>query len=210
MTKDELYASVPTILKRLMLIGLPAAGVFLAFWYYGGINIYGHFMDLTLTPFKGIMDLKFRPDQPSHAAFDYRFMYEGEPGQLGFPINLWHLTMIQLVTLLAVWPHKSAGRFIHLLFWSLFFLWAYHVFNMCIQLIDIQYGPRYANQKGVFWEPTLIYQVASKIAAFDKFIGRYWFGFPIFLAALIVESLVFKRFARKAEVGQGKKKKPKG
>lgn len=209
MTKDELYASVPKILNRTFLFGLPAACVFFALWYYGGINLYGHFMDVTLTPFKGVMDLKFVPDQPSHARFAYRFMYEGEPGLLDFPINLWQLTMVQIVTLLAIWPHKNVGRFFHLLFWSIFFLWIYHVFNMCIQVIDTQIGPKYANQKGVFWEPSLGYTLISKIAAFDKFIGRYWFGFVVFLAALITEAMVFSKFLNNdagAKAAKGSKK----
>lgn len=208
MTKDELYASVPKILKRLMLLGLPAACLFLAFWYYGGVNLYGHFMEFTLQPFTGLMDLKFMPDEPGRAAFAYRFTYEGDLGQLDFPINLWHLTMVQIVTLLAIWPHKSVGRFLHLMFWCFFLLWGYHIFNMCIQLIDIQIGPRYANEKGIFWEPTLTHQIVSKIAAFDKFIGRYWGGFAIFLGALIAEVMVYRKVNQsKSDAGKSEKAK---
>lgn len=207
MTRDEFYQQLPRFGKRLFTWGILSAAVFLILWYIGGFNVWGWFMALWLRMLPLGMDISFAPGNSETAAFIYKFNLEdGRQASLTFPINRLNSCMVEVITLLAVWPYRGCSGFLKLAAWCLIFTIFYQCFNVWVQLYDVKIGPQFAGSYGIFWEETLGYRILTKIAAFDKFILRFWAGFPIFLFALVAFYFTQKNQAkRKNRRGQGTK-----
>lgn len=186
MSKEELYNQLPLLLRRLFTWGLVAAVVFLLAWYGGGINIYGYF----LRPIADLLvfnaDIGFEPGSTSTAQFLYKIQIEGVGSrELTFAINQFNSSMLEVVTLLAMWPKKNWKNFSILTLWCLLFLVLYHTFQMFIQCYHYQIGSDLANSLNMFWEPSGWKTFVKNVSKFDLFILRFWAGFPIFGLGLI-------------------------
>ncbi len=199
MSKQDLYNQLPIIIRRLFTWGLLSAGLFLVVWYFGGYNLWGRFLQFFLNIFLFPMDIQFEAGTSQSAAFIYTFALEnGERGQLVFPANMLHSVIVEVVTLLALWPHKNYKLLLRLAAWCLLFTILYQCFNVGIQLYAIKIGPEAASKYKLFWEETWWYLTVNKVAAFDKFLLRYWAGFPIFMCALTADYFFGKKYRAKA------------
>ncbi len=207
MNRDQFYEQLPRIGKRLFTWGILSAAVFLTLWYIGGFNLWGRFLELCLKVVTLGKDISFAPGNSETAAFVYKFgLEDGRQASLTFPVNRLNSSMVEVVTLLAVWPYRGRSDFFKLVAWCLLFTVLYQCFNVWIQLYDVKIGPQFAGSYGIFWEDTLGYRIVAKVAAFDKFILRYWAGFPIFLCALVAFYFSQQKQAkRKSGRGKGRK-----
>lgn len=201
MEREVLYAKLPLLIRRLFTWGLLASTVFLVIWYTGGAQLWGWFLALILRPFGFLMDIHF-----DGTSFIYTVpIAMSQSSELAFPINQMNLSMVEVVTLLATWPKEKPKEKLKLVFWCFVLIVAYHLFDLIIQLYRIQIGQDFANRERVFWEPTLWYSFISHVAAFDKFILRFWGGFPVFGLALLCRTW-FSNIRAQA----GKQKPPRG
>ena len=210
MSKEELYNQLPRLLRRLFTWGLLAAIVFLIVWYNGGINVYGYF----LRPFSDLLvfnaHIGFEPGSTSTAQFLYQIQIEGAGSrELTFAINQFNSSMLEMVTLLAMWPRKNWKDFGILLLWCLFFLILYHTFQMFIQCYNYQIGSDLANSLNMFWEPSGWKTFIKNVSKFDLFILRFWAGFPVFGMGLIAHHFLSPKLGYGAKK-QSKKGKAKG
>lgn len=210
MRRDEIHQEIPRLLRRLFTWGVAASVLFLLIWYHGGQIIWGHYMDLVLNVLAFPMDLTF---DAQAQGFAYTVEWGlGLQNELFFPTNLFNLSLVELVMLLAVWPHANRKQAFQLIAWSLLFITLYHAFNTVVQLQTIRWGPELAARHGMMWESSWTYAVLHKVAAFDKFILRYWGGFPVFGLALLAQAWVQSRSSSnrpKSEPAQKKSKRRK-
>ncbi len=185
MTKQELYGQLPVLGRRLFTRGVPAAVLFLVFWYllHGDI-IWGHFLNLCLKLTAFYFPVSFEPD---HAKFVHAFTYSEKTVSVVFDMNLLHMGMVQVITLLAMWLHRRWQDLLRLIAWCLLFSVLYQTFDVVIQLYSQKIGPKMADTLQIFYEETTYLRIVQKIASFDKFILRYWSGFPIFMFALVAD-----------------------
>ncbi|MDJ0842296.1 MAG: hypothetical protein QNK37_37690 [Acidobacteriota bacterium] len=181
MKKSEFYARIPLIKRRLFTRGLPAAAVFLTLWYLGGYHLWGYLLDALLFP----VNIDYDPLSTLRASLLYGVEMGGRTYYPSYLINQFNSNMVMLVTLLATWPHESARDFFKVSGWCLFYLLLYQFLSIFIQLHHAAIGPDLANRAGVFWEETNWYLFMRKLAAFDKFIMRFFFWIPIYMASLV-------------------------
>jgi len=198
MKRAELYAQLPLLMRRLFTLGLGAAIAFFVFWYMGGHNLWGHFLGFCLKITAFFYDLRFVPGDSEHAAILHHMFIEGGPASgidLEFKINLLSAHMVEVVTLLAMWPTANRMAHLRLALWCLLFTVLYQTFDVLIQLHVQEIGPKLATRFEVMWEydGSLWYKFIRKLSNFDKFILRYWAGFPIFLCALVLDHFTSKR-----------------
>ena len=193
MNREALYGSLPSLLRRLFTIGVGSAVLFLAIWYSGGHNIWGHFLDICMNITAPFYNLSFESGSSSTASFWHAVTIEGNQTELEFKINLLSAHMVQVVTLLAIWPYRNKKHFLRLVFWSLLFTVLYQTFNVVIQTYYMQIGPKMATRLEIFWEETFWFRVVRKVAVFDKLILRYWAGFPIFMFAFLADAFIGSR-----------------
>jgi hypothetical protein len=189
MKKEEIYSQLPRLIIRLGKFGVPAAVAFLVFWYFGGHNLWGRFLDLCMSITAFYYPVSFAPGSSEIAAFERVVEAGGQKSTLTFPVNRLNTSMVEVVTLLGLWPSKSWRAFFKLAAWCLLFTVLYQTFNVVIQLYVTEIGPDLANRFQLFWKETTWYRVIEKISDFDMFILRYWAGFPIFLCALVCAHL---------------------
>lgn len=208
MTREEFYSRLPQLLKRLFIFGVPAAILYILVWYLGGRNIYGHLLAALFSPISPLGNIDFSSGNATTAQLIYTVTMEGGmQADLTFPINQLNSSMIEVVTLVAFWPYRKSADFFKLAAWSLLFLVVYHFCLIHLQFYSIEIGPKLANDFNLFWEKSNWYIFIKNLSAFDKFIGRYWAGFPIFGIALLCNHL----FTKKAEEKKTpSKKKTKG
>ena len=206
MNRDQLYQHLPLLIKRLFTWGLLASTLFLSFWYFGGLNLWGPFVSVPLKMAWFLGDIQFQSGSTESAALLMDVVLEhGGSAQLKFPINLLNMSVVEVITLLALLPRDNWKSFFRLAAWCFLFTWMYHCFHASLQLYQMKIGPDLAGQVGMFWEPTTWYTIVENIAAFDTFILRYWAGFPIFGLALLVDHLVTTRQPKPAHKKSGKR-----
>lgn len=206
MKREVVQTLLPRLLKRLFTFGLLSAAIFLAFWYGGGLNLWGALLEIAFIP---LMDVTFEPGNFREAAFLLNVPLEsGGMSQLTFPANQLNSSLVTVVTLLAMWPHRDLKAGLKLTGWCLLFILLYHLFQISIQLYQVRIGPDFANQQKIFWESSTWYLLIENIAAFDKFILRYWGGFPAFGMGWLVFWSLERRKAppSRAMNGRGKSK----
>ena len=203
MNRGDLYGHLPSLLKRLFTLGLGSATLFLVLWYYGGYNIWGYFLDFCMNITAPFYGLTFESGTTSTASFWHTVTIEGNTTELEFKINLLSTHMVQVVTLLAIWPYRNKTHFFRLAAWCLLFTVLYQTFNVVIQTYYIQIGPKLATRLEIFWEDSFWFRVVRKIAVFDKLILRYWAGFPIFMFAFLADAF----FGAKVESKKARQKK---
>ena len=184
MNREEFYSQLPRLLKRLFTWGLAAATLFLVLWYFGGLNVWGYLLTPIVKISNGWGPIHFQPGDMSSAQIIYSLALDGASADLSFPVNQLNSSLVEVITLLGIWPYRDAKSLLKLAFWCLLITLAYHCFMVNIQFLETRLGPDLANRRGVFWEETISYQFIHKIAAFDKFILRFWAGFPIFAIGL--------------------------
>lgn len=197
MTKNEIYQQLPSVLKRLFTWGLGGSILFLVFWYYGGLNLWGSLVSglLSLTP--GLGEISFRAGSTHDAAILCDTVIDGMHAvQLNFPVNILNLVIIEVITMLAVFPANRRGAMIKTGLWSFLLLVIYHVAHAYLQLYKMKIGPDVANQIGIFWDETTWFLIIHKLGSFDVFLVRYWGGFPIFILAFMIQH--FLAFPKKA------------
>jgi len=181
MNKQELYAQLPRIIRRLFSLGLLAATVFLLIWYLaGGYNFWGHFLTVILFPF----NIDYVAGSTKSAVLVVDVQLGGKTLQPSYFINQLNSNMVMLVTLLATWIRGDWRPFLKLCGWCLVFLLMYQAFSVLLQFQYARVGPQMADSAGVFWEETTWYLILSKLASFDKMLLRYFMWIPIFLGAL--------------------------
>ena len=56
-----------------------------------------------------------------------------------------------------------------------------------------------ADRLKVFWEPSAWYEVVRHLAAFDKFILRYYAAFPVFGMGLVCRYFLEQRKVKKVQ-----------
>ncbi len=200
MTRDELYAHLPQLIRRLFTYGLGSAVLFFVFWYMGGHNLWGHFLGVCLKLTAFFYDLRFQPGTAESASILHHMVIEGGPPagiDLEFKINLLSAHMVEVITLLAMWPSANKKEFFRLAFWCLACTVLYQTFNVLVQLHVQEIGPKLATRFEVMWEwdGSWWYALVKKVSNFDKFILRYWAGFPIFLCALVLNYFTTKKSA---------------
>lgn len=201
--RKELYGQLPALMRRLFTLGLGCAVLFLTAWYLGGYNLWGHFLDVCLNVTAPFFNLSFQPGDSDSASFWHKVTLGGTATELEFKINLLSAHMVEVVTLLAIWPYTNLKQFLRLAAWCLLFTVLYQTFNIVIQTYVIEIGPKLANRLEIFYEETLWFRFIKKVASFDMFILRYWAGFPIFLFALLANNLI----GPKTESGKARQKK---
>jgi len=185
MNKQEFYAQLPRIRKRLFLFGIPAAAVFLVVWYLGGYHLWGRLLDGFMAILVFPMDLHYEPGSTAQASLVYSFEAGGRNLELNYLVNQLSSNLVVLVTLLATWPHASLKRFFILAGWCLLFILIYMSASVVVQLQYTRIGPDVASSVGIFWDDNLTYRIVRKLSAFDKFILRYFAWIPVFLASLV-------------------------
>jgi len=208
MSRQDVYNQLPAIIRRLFTWALLAVGVFLLFWYYGGYNLWGHFLEFVFNIALFPMDIVYKPGISQGASFVYTFTLEnGQTGQVHFLVNMLHIVLLEVITFLAVWPHKNLKSFFRLAGWTLVFTVLYQCFNVGIQLYAAKIGPSMASELKIFWEETWWHRLIDKVAKFDKFILRYWGGFPVFLFALVADYFTKKPYSSKKAEGKPSRRK---
>ncbi|CAM2008568.1 hypothetical protein [Acanthopleuribacter pedis] len=197
MTKNEIYQQLPSVLRRLFTWGLGGSVLFLAFWYYGGLNLWGSVIAWLLSFAPGLGEISFRAGGSNDAAILCDALIDGMYDvQITFPVNILNLTIIEVITLLAIFPADRREAMLKTGLLSFFFLPLYHVAHSWLQLYKMKIGPDVANQIGIFWDETTWFLVIHKLGSFDVFLVRYWGGIPIFILAFMVQH--FLAFPRKA------------
>ena len=210
MARAELYSQLPKLLKRLFLLGVPCATVFLAIWYFGGYNVWGRFLTLFLNIVAPFAPLRFEAGSSSLAGFVYSFVLEdGRPGELTFLVNQLNSVLVELVTLLAIWPHRHRKAFFQLLGLCLISVMFYQAFSILVQLHVMEIGPAVAGKYEVYWEDSFWYQTVKNISAFDKFLLRFWAGFPIFFFAVALLHFFTRGSEAESQTKKAAKKKNK-
>ena len=191
---DREYAALSrVILIRLGLFGLPAGMLAAYLWYVGGAAWWGSFL---LIPARILIFW-------TEITFDGREFTYAVPLELGgtsalvYQINQLNLTFLEIVTLFAAWRHTSAKAAFKLLGWCVLWLVLYHVFSLFIQCYSLEIGPDFANQQHIMWESSWWFRVIKNVAAFDKFLLRFWAGFPVFGLALVLSLFTFKAKRKK-------------
>lgn len=207
MSKQEFYDQLPNLLKRLFTWGLLAAIVFLFLWYNGGINVYGYLLAPIANILIPIAKISFEPGSTASAKFAYEIDIVGVgPQALSFLANQLNSTMLEVVTLLAMWPKKNWRNFLKLIGWCLFFLVLYHTFQIFIQCYNIQIGGKLANTLNLFWEPSGWKTFVRNVSKFDLFILRFWGGFPVFGLALVAHHFLSPKLAWSQKKKKNQKK----
>ena len=185
MNRQEFYEQIPKIMKRLFTFGLGSACLFVFFWYMGGHNFYGHFLGFVFKLLSPFVDVYYESGTSSGASLFRRFTSDtGRTQEVGYLINQLNSNLIIIVTLLGTWIHKDWKSFLKLSLWCLLFTLCYQVFSLSLQTYHTRIGPDFASRMGAYWEETTWFLMVDKVAAFDKFILRYFASFPVFLASL--------------------------
>lgn len=188
MTKNELYQQLPSVLRRVFTWGLASSALFLVFWYLGGRNLWGPLVTVFVSVLPGLGEVSFQAGNSQTAMILCDALVDGSyPVQISFPINILNLTVIEVLTLLAVFPREQRAQMFKTGLWSMVFLLLYHVAHAYLQLYKMKIGPEIANQIGIFWEETTWFWLIHKLGAFDVFLVRYWGGIPIFFSAFVLQ-----------------------
>ena len=199
--KAEFYGQLPILGRRLFTRGVPAAVLFLVFWYLlKGDVIWGYFMNMCMKLTAFYFPVTFEPEA---GKFVHSFSHSGKTVACVFDTNLLHTGLVQAITVLAMWPHRNRAALFRLAGWCLLFSVLYQTFDVVIQLYAQKIGPKMADTLQIFYEETTYNRIIAKIASFDKFILRYWAGFPVFMFALVADYFFAKNKAR----SQGGKRK---
>ena len=211
MSKQDLYDQLPLLLKRLFTWGLLAAVVFILIWYNGGINIYSYFLAPVSNLLIPIAQIGFEPGTTGSAQFIYKINIEGVGSrELTFAANQLNSSMLEVITLLAMWPRGKWGDFIKLAAWCFLFLVFYHSFQIFIQCYNYQIGSELANSLNLFWEPSNWKTLVRNVSKFDLFILRFWAGFPVFGLSLVAHHFLSPKLVWPVEKNKkNKKAKPK-
>lgn len=191
MDRTTIYGNPLQLARRLFTWGLLSAMVFLLMWYFGGINIYGQilawFIDL-LTP---SWQISYQSGNAESAAILRSIdLEDGRIADLTFLVNRLNASLIEVVTLLAIWPHRRAQDFWKLTGWCVALSLLYHCGNVILQLHVIAMGPRFANLYDLYWQSSGYYRLMLTLGDFDTLILRHWAGFPIFGLALFLRYLM--------------------
>lgn len=182
------------VLTRLFLLGIPAGFLAALIWYRGGGSTFWGYVLL------GIAKVAVFWTEVGFDGHELKYAVELELGGssfLGFPVNQVNLTVIECATLFAAWRHASLKAALRLAAWTLAILLLYQTFSFFIQCYIVEIGPDFANRQHIMWEPPSWYPVAKKIASFDKFLLRFWAGFPIFGSAIALNHFVRRSKKRK-------------
>jgi len=202
MTRRDYYDALPRMIVKLFTFGLGSAALFLFLWYMGGYHLWGWILDGVLKVGAFGMDIQYEAGDFVY----YVDLGNGLVSEPAFPINPLNLAIVEVITLLACWPHKSAKSAFKIAGWSLLFLLVYQMMGIVLQFLNIEMGPDLANRHQILWqwESSWVYPIINKLAAFDKFVVRYWAGFPVFGTAFFVDAFL----AQKTPLS-GKKRKHK-
>ena len=186
MTKQEFYDQLPRVTRRLYTYGLGSAALFLLFWYSGGYNLWGYMLDLIFDLLSFFVDVRYESGSTRKAALVYYFTSQtGSSHEVAYKMNQLNSNLVVLVTLMGTWIHRDLRGFLRLAAWLLGFTLCYQLFSIGLQLYVAEIGPDLATRLGVYWEETTGYFAVYKLAAFDKFILRYFAFIPIFLSSLV-------------------------
>lgn len=197
MNKVEFYAQLPKLMKRLFTWGVGAAALFLLLWYRAGFhNLWGYTLDFFLNFLAPIMDIHYEAGTVKRAAFISSVAIEGKNIELNFLANPLNTVLVEVVTLIGLWPHQKWGKTFRLIGFCFLFTILYQSFNVGIQLYANEIGPSLANRLELYYEPTWWHTFIAKLASFDKLILRFWAGFPIFLCALMANFLFEAKFQK--------------
>lgn len=180
MSRADFYRGfLPKFIKRLFLVGLPAAVLFIVFWYVlDGYVLWSHVISalsgLTFDPTGGI----------DNAGLIYTVKTQGVSGDIVYKINNLSQNLIVLVFLLASWPHANFQNFMRTALWSLGLIILFQVISIWVNMYYISISPTFADRLHLFWRGGVWHTIMNRVYGFDKFILRYYGAFPVFGLAL--------------------------
>ncbi len=182
MNRAAVYSELlPRIIKRLFLVGIPAAGLFMVVWYL----LHGY--ELWSSLIGGISGLKFDPSGGiDNAGLIYTVKTQGVSGDIVYKVNNLSQNLIVLVFLLGAWPHANLKAFMRTALWSLALTVVFQVFSIWLNMYYISISPAFADKLHLFWRDSVWHTVMNRVYGFDKFILRYYGAFPVFALALTI------------------------
>ena len=127
---------------------------------------------------------------------------------INFSVNQLNTSIVEIITMLAIWPHQSVARFFRLAGICFVLALFCHCGEFFIQSYYGLIGPDVANKLGILYERPPHYTLVKYLSHFDKFIFRFWSGFPIFGLGLVITFFLDRRAEQKAVTpASGKKRK---
>lgn len=194
MNKQTFYREfLAKFIKRFLIFGLPGCVVFVLFWYLmNGYAIWGSILDFCATPISFLIDIDYESGRLERAGLVQAVTVYGKDLEIVYKVNQLNSNLVVLVMIFCTWPHKSWGDALKLVPLLFVFTVGYQLFSVWILSYESALGPQMADRLKVFWEPNAWYETIRHIAAFDKFILRYYAAFPIFGAGIVVRYFLTK------------------
>lgn len=193
MSRAAFYREIlPKLIKRLFLVGIPAAAVFMVIWYV----LHGY--ELWSSVIAGLSGLRFDPTGGiDNAGLVYTVKTQGVSGDIVYKVNNLSQNLIVLVFLLGAWPHANFKSFMRTALWSLLFTVIFQVFSIWLNMYYISISPNFADKLHLFWRGGTWHTIMNRVYGFDKFILRYYGAFPVFALSLVMGYFFHGKSAKK-------------